>query len=66
MRLFRSVRDELGVTVVLIEHDMKVVMGICQRILVLDYGKTIASGTPEAIRRNPAVIRAYLGTAKAL
>jgi branched-chain amino acid transport system ATP-binding protein len=66
MEMIQSLRTRFGLTILLIEHDMKVVMGICQRILVLDYGKTIASGTPEAIRRNPAVIRAYLGTAKAL
>lgn len=61
MQLFRRVRDELGVTVVLIEHDMKVVMGISERISVLDYGQKIAEGTPDEIRANPRVVEAYLG-----
>jgi branched-chain amino acid transport system ATP-binding protein len=61
MHLFRRVRDELGITVVLIEHDMKVVMGISEHITVLDYGQKIAEGSPDEIRANTRVIEAYLG-----
>jgi len=61
MRLIRRIRES-GTTVVLIEHDMKVVMGISDRIAVLQYGKKIADGTPEAIRSDPVCIAAYLGT----
>jgi branched-chain amino acid transport system ATP-binding protein len=61
MALFRRIRDELGITVVLIEHDMRVVMGISEHISVLDYGEKIAEGTPEMIRSNTRVVEAYLG-----
>lgn len=61
MQLIRFVRDRFKLTILLIEHDMSLVMGICERILVLDYGQTIASGTPGEISKDPAVIRAYLG-----
>jgi len=61
MGFIREIRTRFGLTILLIEHDMKVVMGICERIWVLDYGETIAEGVPAEIRANPAVIKAYLG-----
>lgn len=62
MDTIRLIRDEFELAVVLIEHDMNLVMGICERLIVLDYGQVIASGKPEEIRRNQQVIKAYLGT----
>ena len=61
MEMIRWIRDDLKLTILLIEHDMSLVMGVCERIYVLDYGSIIAEGTPLEIRNNPCVIEAYLG-----
>jgi branched-chain amino acid transport system ATP-binding protein len=62
-KLVRRLRDEHGVAIMLIEHDMQAVMGLCETITVMNFGMRLAEGTPAEVRANPAVIEAYLGSA---
>lgn len=65
-KLIRRLRDERGVTIILVEHDMRTVMGLCEQVTVLDFGKKIAEGTPREIASDPTVIEAYLGSEEAV
>ncbi|MEZ5769755.1 MAG: hypothetical protein R3D80_20475 [Paracoccaceae bacterium] len=62
MHRLRALNDELGIGILLVDHDLALINALCDRIVVLNEGRVIAEGTPEAVRRDPAVIGAYIGT----
>jgi branched-chain amino acid transport system ATP-binding protein len=64
MRLIKRVRDELGITVIWVEHVMKAILGVAERVMVLNFGQLIAMGSPVEVARNERVIEAYLGTGR--
>ena len=61
MKTIKFIRDTFGIAILLIEHDMKLVLGICEKLVVLDHGTIIASGNPQEVINNPQVVTAYLG-----
>ena len=60
--VIRRIADERGLPILIVEHDVPLLMGLCDRLVVLDFGRVIAEGTPDAVRNDPAVVAAYLGT----
>ena len=63
-RLLTEIREELNVGIIIVEHDLNLILSLCDRVVVLDRGMMISSGTPEEVRSDPAVIKAYIGTSQ--